>query len=69
MSKQERGDKALEFAAKCKAFAENACQQWRDEDSDDELGWPIGEMREIYFTLQVLRNEADSVLQRRKCLW
>ena len=43
MSNQERRDKALEFAAKCKtfaenAYAENACQQWRDEDSDDELG-------------------------------
>jgi len=39
MNEQEYLDKAIELAAKCKAFAEKTCRQWKEQTSGDVAGW------------------------------
>ena len=67
MDEEEYLNKAIELAARCKVFAEKTCRQWKEETSGYEAGC-LSEIREIYLTLQMLRHEADLLLQRAMLL-
>jgi len=70
VTKYEYTDKAMELAVSCKTFAENTCQRWRDEVPGDEVPYgatgceDLGEVREIYLTLQTLEVKAELLCQR-----
>jgi hypothetical protein len=46
---------------------EKTCRDWNEETPVDPTRWNgVGEMRELYYALQTVRNSAEFVLQRAK---
>jgi hypothetical protein len=67
MTKQEYMRRAIELAGRCKLFAENTCQELREETAGEAAGWNgLTEMREVYFSLQTLRHASELALQRAR---
>jgi hypothetical protein len=62
-------DKATELARRCTSFAERTCHEWKEDTHAEGADWRgTNEMRELYFSLQVLRHSAEVVLQRARFL-
>jgi hypothetical protein len=61
--------KAIELALRCKYFADETCHEWTEDTQSEGGDWrAASEMRELYFSLQVLRHSSEVVLQRASLL-
>jgi len=74
MTSEEYTNTLMQLAAKCRAFAADTCQEWRiaiprdkipDNMTDRE---DLGEVRDLYLTLEALESKATSVFQRATSL-
>jgi hypothetical protein len=69
MTKREYIENAVDVATRCKLFAEKTCRNWRDETpADTPYRDGLGEMRELYYSLQTVRHSAEVVLRRAKLI-
>jgi hypothetical protein len=69
MTKKEYIENAVDVATRCKLFAEKTCRNWREETPAAAPYWDgLGEMRELYYTLQTVRHSAEVVLQRAQLI-
>ena len=67
MTKREYLENAIELANRCKFFGENICRDWKEETPVDTPTWNgLGEMKELYYKVLTVREEAERVLQRAK---
>ena len=67
MTKREYLENAIEVANRCKLFGENICRDWKEETPVDTPTWNgLGEMKELYYKVLTVREEAERVLQRAR---
>jgi hypothetical protein len=61
--------RAIELARRCKFFVDQSCHVWTEDAQAEGSDWrAASEMRELYFSLQVVRHSSEVVLQRASLL-